>query len=46
MSKFFDLAKANYDTGAWNKAMIAKLVEKGRITAAEYKLITNEDYNG
>ena len=44
MSKFFNIAKANYDSGAWNKAMIANLVVRGRITAEEYEIITGEAY--
>jgi len=44
MSKYFNIAKANYDKGLWNKAMIAHLVEIGRLTAAEYETITGEAY--
>ena len=44
MSKFFKIAKERYDSGEWNKAMIANLVVKGRITAEEYQLITGEVY--
>ena len=44
MSRFFEIAKERYESGAWNKAMIANLVKKKRITKAEYKLITGEDY--
>ena len=44
MSKYFAIAKKNYDSGLWNKAMLAHLVELNRITAAEYELITGEPY--
>ncbi len=44
MSRYFNIAKSNYDKGLWNKAMIAHLVEIGRLTAEEYQLITGEVY--
>ena len=44
MSKIAEMAKANYPD-PWNKTMIRKLVEKGRITEEEYKENTGEDYD-
>ena len=46
MSKKFNIVKAAYERGTWNKVMVADAVAKGRITAEEYKLITGEDYVG
>lgn len=44
MSKqYADIAKKNYPE-LWNKAMLKNLVKKKRLTAAEYKEITGEDY--
>lgn len=43
MNKIYELAKKNYPS-LWNKEMIRNLVEKGRITAEQYKDITGEDY--
>lgn len=40
----FNTIKNNYTKGLWNKAMVGKAVEKGVITAAEYKEITGDDY--
>ena len=39
----FEQIKKNYDRKLWNKQMVAKAVEKGAITAAQYKEITGED---
>ena len=39
----FEQIKKNYDRKLWNKHMVAKAVEKGIITAAQYKEITGED---
>lgn len=33
-----------YKTGVWNKDKVRNAVEKGKITAAEYKKITGEKY--
>ena len=44
MSKYFNIKKTNYAKGLWNKAMIAHLVELGRLTAEEYEIITGEAY--
>jgi uncharacterized XkdX family phage protein len=40
----FNTIKNNYAKGLWNKTMVAKAVEKGVITTAEYKEITGDDY--
>lgn len=40
----FDIIKINYDKGLWNKAMVAKAVEKGVITKEDYKKITGENH--
>lgn len=42
MSKFYAIAKENYEKGLWNKAMLSRLVELGRITQAEYEEIVGE----
>ena len=39
----FEQIKRNYDRKLWNKQMVAKAVEKGVITAVQYKEITGED---
>ena len=39
----FEQIKRNYDRKLWNKQMVAKAVEKGIITVAQYKEITGED---
>lgn len=43
MSRFFNIAKSNYDKGLWNKAMLENLVTLGRITQEEYEEITGEN---
>ncbi len=40
----YEQIKKNFDRGLWNAAMVAKAVEKGVITAAQYKAITGSDY--
>jgi len=40
----FEQIKRNYDRKLWNAMMVAKAVEKGVITAAQYKEITGTDY--
>lgn len=42
----YEIIKKNYDRGLWNKMMVGKAVEKGVITAEQYKEITGEDYTG
>lgn len=44
MSAKFETVKRYYDDGCWNKARVAKAVEKGWITAEEYTQIVGEDY--
>ncbi|MBO7670122.1 MAG: XkdX family protein [Oscillospiraceae bacterium] len=44
MSEHFEKVKGYYDAGLWNKARVHKAVEKGWITAAEYREITGEKY--
>lgn len=41
MSKYAEIAKRNYPN-PWNIAMLRVLVERGRITAEEFKEITGE----
>lgn len=40
---FFEKAKYNYAIGAWSKAMLAKLVEKGKLTQEEYEEIVGTE---
>lgn len=40
----FNMIKKNYDKGLWSKSMVKLAVRKGVITKAEYKEITNDDY--
>lgn len=44
MSKFFEMAKRNYERGFWSIEMLRTFTALGRITAAEYKEITGEEY--
>ena len=39
----FEQIKRNYDRKLWNKQMLAKAVEKGVITAEQYKKITGKN---
>lgn len=43
-SERFELVKDYYDNGLWKKKAVKKAVEKGWITAEEYKEITGKDY--
>lgn len=43
-SKFFAMAKRNYDKGLWNIEMLENFVAIGRITAEEYEVITGRPY--
>lgn len=43
-SAYFEKAKAKYDEGAWSKAMLRILVQKGKITEDEYAEITGEAF--
>jgi len=40
----FEKIKNYYDKGLWTKDMVRNAVVKGKITEAQYKLITGEDY--
>ena len=40
----YDTIKFFYDHNLWDISKVHKAVEKGRITAEEYKEITGEDY--
>lgn len=42
-SNYYEMARKNYPD-LWNKEMLRRLVQKGRITAAEYEEITGEAY--
>ena len=46
MSENFQKVKKYYDKGQWSIERVAKAVEKGWITAEEYKIITGENYAG
>lgn len=35
-----DMAKKNYDRGLWTVEMLAALVDKGKLTEADYREIT------
>ena len=40
----FAKIKRFYNLGIYTKTQVAQFVERGVITAAQYKLITGEDY--
>ena len=40
----FEQIKKNFERKLWNKQLVAKAVEKGVITAKQYKEITGEDF--
>ena len=40
----YEKIKEYYDNGFWNKEQVHKAVEKGKITAEQYKEITGEEY--
>ena len=42
-SAYYEKAKEKYQSGAWTKAMLRVLVEKGKLTQAEYLEITGEN---
>ena len=44
MVNYYEMAKKNYPD-PWNKNMIRRLVEKGRLTPEEYEDITGEPYD-
>jgi len=43
-SAYFEKAKEKYESGAWTKAMLRVLVEKGKLTENEYLEIVGEAY--
>lgn len=45
MSKKYEMVKAAYERGSWNKAMVRNAVVKGWITAEEYAEIVGEPYD-
>lgn len=40
----FEKIKRFYDLGLYTQEQVAKFVEKGKLTRAEYRLITGMDY--
>ncbi len=40
----FEKVKKYYDLGFYTKAQVANFVKKGKLTPAQYKEITGEDY--
>lgn len=45
MSAKFEKVQQFYDLGFWTISQVGDAVEKGWITAAEYKTITGEKYS-
>lgn len=43
MSRYYEKVKGYYDAGLWDKERVHNAVEKGWITADEYKEITGEE---
>jgi hypothetical protein len=43
MIDVYEMAKENYPD-PWNKAMIKRLVERGKLTPEQYEEITSEPY--
>ena len=43
MIDVYEMAKENYPD-PWNKAMIRRLVERGKLKSEQYKEITGEPY--
>lgn len=44
MSKLYKQVKQYYNMGFYSKNKVAVFVQKGKITAEEYELITGEPY--
>lgn len=40
----YEMAKRYYDSGAWSKAWLRMLVDRGRLTKDEHAEITGETY--
>jgi len=45
VSKHFKKVKMYYDSGLWSIERVRNAVVKGWITAEEYKIITDEEYD-
>lgn len=46
-SKWYATAKRNYDSGRWDEQMLSMVLERGRITQAEYdEIVGSEDDDG
>ena len=45
MSKLYKTVKQYYDMGFYSKKNVAVFVQKGKITAEEYELITGDPYD-
>ena len=45
MSKHFKKVKGYYDSGLWSIERVRNAVVKNWITAEEYKIITDEDFD-
>lgn len=45
MSKHFKKVKGYFDSGLWSIERVRNAVVKSWITAEEYKIITDEEYN-
>ena len=43
MANYYKMAKENYPDN-WNLDMLKRLVQKGRLTAEQFKEITGEDF--
>ena len=43
-SNIFEIAKREYEAGRWHKSRIAQLVKAGKLTAAQYAEIVDEEY--
>lgn len=42
--RYYLIAKKNYDAGLWNRAMLEKLLNLGRLTQAEFDdIVGNEN---
>ena len=44
MSEFAERVREYYDLGLWDEVRVRNAVEKGAITAEEYKVITGKVY--
>lgn len=40
--KYYEIAKRNYESGQWNRAMIGNLLRLGRLTQEEYNNIVGD----